>query len=389
MNEHIKDFEIHSFKKFQNFYLRNIGQFNLIVGDNNVGKTTLLEALLFDTDLQNYTFTLLNVLAGKNLRIRLSDENRFRPSISEETVYAKYIKLFFNKYSNENSFRFSYLVNETNTSLFGNEKIDFEYKLAPNIDSLSDNELREVESKESFARNRILQSGLNLLDELVLLKINGSISDIASLSTYSRRSIPKKEDMPYISFSKGYGDELVDFYSENIQVDKNRRIEFIKNLESFIPNIESIDVTTRLGKIPTIEVVEKDTNIPSPISTYGDGANKLFRILLQIAVSRGNRLMIDEIDTGIHFSRFKDFWRIILKAAKNYDVQLFATTHNPDCISYFNEVLEEELMSDFRKNARIFTLKELPDKSIKAYPYSFKEFEFAINQGIEIRGGDE
>ena len=49
-NNHFSYFKIENFKKFDSLEVSDIGQFNLIVGDNNVGKTCLLEALLFDED---------------------------------------------------------------------------------------------------------------------------------------------------------------------------------------------------------------------------------------------------------------------------------------------------------------------------------------------------
>ena len=45
-SEHIKTFRVKGFKKFQDITVQNIGQFNLLVGDNNIGKTSVLEALL-------------------------------------------------------------------------------------------------------------------------------------------------------------------------------------------------------------------------------------------------------------------------------------------------------------------------------------------------------
>ncbi len=43
--EHLTYFKVENFKRFDSLELTDIGQFNLIVGDNNVGKTSLLEAL--------------------------------------------------------------------------------------------------------------------------------------------------------------------------------------------------------------------------------------------------------------------------------------------------------------------------------------------------------
>ena len=42
-NQHLTYFKVENFKKFNSLEVKDIGQFNLIVGDNNVGKTVFLE----------------------------------------------------------------------------------------------------------------------------------------------------------------------------------------------------------------------------------------------------------------------------------------------------------------------------------------------------------
>ena len=42
---------------------------------------------------------------------------------------------------------------------------------------------------------------------------------------------------------------------------------------------------------------------------------------MAIIMQSGKRLMIDEIDAGIHYSRFKIFWKTIIKAAKANNVK--------------------------------------------------------------------
>ncbi len=44
----------------------------------------------------------------------------------------------------------------------------------------------------------------------------------------------------------------------------------------------------------------------------------------------------------------------------------------------FKEALEEEELKEFQKDARCFSLLELPDKTVKSYTYHFDEFEYAI-----------
>jgi len=40
---HLSSLKIENFKKFDTFEIENIGQYNLLIGDNGIGKTTVLE----------------------------------------------------------------------------------------------------------------------------------------------------------------------------------------------------------------------------------------------------------------------------------------------------------------------------------------------------------
>jgi AAA15 family ATPase/GTPase len=365
--KHLKYFEVYNFKRFQNLKLENIGQFNLIVGDNNVGKTSLLEALLFNEDLPSFV---------RSLMILLEEKKIFNPEglKSDLLDYKDYIFLYFNNLSKLREIKFLFTKSE-------NKRENFSLEMGRGLEKSFDKEVL-LEKKKSWWSN---------LEEGIGLRYNDKITDVFPLYNTRRyleiRGEGRSPEKNFISFTKGYDIDLVNLYSEYIQISKSNKESFFRSLQFFIPDLESIEVTTRFASGPHLQVVEKSSNTPLPISVYGDGANKLFRILLQIAACKGDLLMIDEIDTGVHFSRFKDFWRIVLKAAREFDVQLFATTHNPDCLIYYKEALEEEEMESFRNEARLFTIKELPDKSIKSYPFTFDEFEFSIDQGIEIRGG--
>jgi AAA15 family ATPase/GTPase len=64
-SKHLTYFKVENFKRFESFEMKDLGQFNLIVGDNNVGKTSVLEALLVD----EREVVFLNNLA-KSLELR-------------------------------------------------------------------------------------------------------------------------------------------------------------------------------------------------------------------------------------------------------------------------------------------------------------------------------
>lgn len=154
----------------------------------------------------------------------------------------------------------------------------------------------------------------------------------------------------------------------------------------FIPDITRILPDTLTGNINIRDRAYEDDQ---PLHQYGEGANKLFRILITLALHKGKRVMIDEIDAGIHYSKFKEFWKIILQAAMNDNTQLIVTTHNDECISYFNEILAD--MGDiYQKEARIIQCKEIntPDKekNLKIRTYEYEDFNAAYLSNIETRG---
>jgi AAA15 family ATPase/GTPase len=156
-------------------------------------------------------------------------------------------------------------------------------------------------------------------------------------------------------------------------------------MKIFIPNIQEIKANTKTGEI---KIEEEGFDESAPLHQYGEGANKLFRILVQLTLQKGNKLLIDEIDAGIHYSHFPDFWKIILTVAQRNNVQIFATTHNIECVKYFAEILKENDFTQFQQNSKIITLRELPAGKIKAYTRSFNEFDYELENEFEIRGGD-
>ncbi|MFN9502212.1 MAG: ATPase, partial [Chryseotalea sp.] len=81
--------------------------------------------------------------------------------------------------------------------------------------------------------------------------------------------------------------------------------------------------------------------------------------------------------------RYKTFWKVILQAAKENQVQLFMTTHNEECIKYYREAIEE---LQFEAEARVVVLAENPKtKEVFSTTFNFKQFEEVVDAGNDIR----
>lgn len=214
--------------------------------------------------------------------------------------------------------------------------------------------------------------------------VSGKMSDIYTVSLFLEKM--KSTDLiqtQFIPYGKGFDKDLVKSYAENIDRNKEKRKDFLESMRVFIPNIDRITTDTDEGKI---YIEELNSPHDASLHQYGEGSKKLFRILVQITLQKEKKLLIDEIDAGIHHSHFNEFWKVILKVAKANNVQIFATTHNMECIEYFKEVLEEDEMQIYQDLSRTITLRELPNHTIKAYTRIFEEFEYEIDNELEIRG---
>lgn len=340
--EHLSDLEISNFRKFQKLEINNLGLINLIVGDNNIGKTSLLEALLFTQDKKEYL---------ERLAFAYIDRVNIHPDKNETSEGISWYYNLNNNFLND----YERCCNETN---------NIEFRIYNNrffIDYLIDfnSNLTETEGKKIISYTDI--------DYLIL------------------KNLPYEYGikMPFIAYGKGFGNELANVYDNEIRPNRNLEKIFLDNLRLFIPNVENVYV--RLDG--SIDIRDKDYFVDRPLHQYGEGANKLFRILLLLTLHRGKRLLIDEIDAGIHFSRFKEFWRILLNIAKKDNTQIIATTHNEECIRFFTDVLNEDSFGiEYQQISRVIQMKFV--KKLKARSFEFESFNMASEEGVELRGGE-
>jgi AAA domain, putative AbiEii toxin, Type IV TA system len=119
---------------------------------------------------------------------------------------------------------------------------------------------------------------------------------------------------------------------------------------------------------------------PVPIGSMGDGMWRIMAIAIAIAQCKDGVLLIDEIDTGLHYSVMTNMWRLIFGAAKELNVQVFATTHSYDCVKSLAELCHTEpgVGTDV-------TLQRIERGKKKSVPYTAKEIETAAIHQIEVR----
>jgi len=356
-SEQFKKITIHNFRRFEKITLSNIGQFNLIVGDNNVGKTSLLEALLFSIEKDKYIENLAFAYINRKNITKILDNNQ-----EKYVIPTNFIEDFIKKDVSDKELIFELEENRNY----------WYYKIRT---------AKREELKDKFEQ----VINVDKDDYLSFISDNSAI-EIAELRLIIKKIRPDNSiKSSLIPFGKGFDKDLALMYFENIERKKTERNAFIDSMKVFIPKIERIIADTENGEI---HIEEEDFDVSAPLHQYGEGANKLFRILVQLSQQKGKKLLIDEIDAGIHYSHFSTFWKTIISVAHNNNVQIFATTHNIECVKYFADILKDDDFKAYQNNSRIITLRDLPNRAIKAYTRSYDEFEYELTNEFEIRGGD-
>jgi len=353
-SNHLKKITIRNFRQFNKITLEELGQFNLIVGDNNVGKTSILEALLFTSNKELYF---------KNLAFAYIERKNIPQIVNDKSLLT---------YNIPNNFIYDF-INRNATSQ------NLEFELEENRNSW--NFKVETPTEDTVRKQLKIDITVNSKDYIAIsVDTRPTVIDIPRLLRELNPSDSIKTRL--IPFGKGFDKNLVQVYYENIQRYPKIKKDFLQSMRIFIPNIEDITVDTNNSEVD----IQINSEL-SPLHQYGEGAKKLFRILVQITLQKGRKLLIDEIDAGIHYSHFSDFLKTILKVAKENDVQIFATTHNLECIQYFKNILEDELV-EYQNLSRIISLQKLSESTIKSYTHTFEEFEYELDNEFEIRGGD-
>ncbi len=351
-NNHLTYFKIENFKLFESLEVKDIGQFNLIVGDNNSGKTCLLEALLFDENPQQ----LLN-----NFYIGLTKRGlKFEPIKKPYEINGKIIFDF--EFPQGNYFEFL-RKNESG-------KINFIFNT-----HLKDKGLISVALVSVGGDKQIIESSelkVPFTNHVVLINEK-------SFNVYNYDE--KILNFPLISFNDSpLEEESIKIYEKLKKREKQILIDILKVVDRNIVDIEFRKEFEDLKNVFVINFEDKDEFVL--LNFLGDGFKRIFYIVLKALNLKGKRLLIDEIEIGIHHTKQQEFIKNLLLICKELDIQLFMTTHSEECAEAYAEALKELQLEE---KGKLIILKKHNDVT-KSYTLNTEELETGINNGFSIRG---
>ena len=358
--------KIKGFRGISGLEIRDFKQFNLIVGRNGSCKTSILESL----------YILINPTAPD----LLLKTNLFR---GLDAINENNLELLFHNFDYEAS-----ILLEANMS--GNDnyrvlRIKPRYGIGASIKSQIDSPNNESWDERFFQSGTIPAiNGVTL--ESTFTDNEGKKRQYKSELLLEKEGTVFRKPSPKAYVEKSIGiylsPEIFARVQTATQLNKvlisKRKDHILKVLRQLDPVIEDISI----GLDSTVYC---DLGFPKmvPINVLGSGMYKMLSVVLAIENTQGGIVLIDEIENGMSPTSLDAMWKAIIASAKEFEVQVFATSHSLECIRSLGTIAGERL-EHLEDDIRVYRI-EKQKESINAIGFNINDIKVAIEKDWDLR----
>ncbi len=394
----LQNLTIENFRSFDRFTLNNLGRVNLLVGTNNSGKTTVLEAAFVLMSSQPLG-SIWNLLFRRGEVFPKRDKSR--ATVPTE-LNGDVRHLFKDRILSEgNSFTLS------GESDFGRREIRARVTFEePGSEAMGgfnpSGSIPAGFDSPGFGLGTILAAPAIQLavtiatgagpengrkDEVhgVNLDDNGGL-EFAAIhrgpvfsKNYQANHAPQFADTTSMSsqaIARAYNDIILTS-EEDLVMEAVRLISpEIKRIAPIGAGTEWPGLPARDGIYVRLDGVEDRV----PLGSMGDGIWRMLGLALAVVHSQNKILLIDEIDTGLHYSALGKMWRFLNDCSQRFNVQIIATTHSRDCYQSLAEICREDVIGPSE-----VTIQRIDRKRAEAVAYSEAAIIAAADRDVEVR----
>lgn len=306
----IKKLTIENFRGFERINISEMSRIVLLSGRNNVGKSSILEALFLMMDHTSPdSFGKVNGFRGSNsggvislweplfYQLNTDREIRICAECDNESSCVTYRK---------DKDYLPYVANGVPEDVLAAFR-----QMAKNYYSL----LFSYDSDTYHEEGHFFLNGLTALRE-IKTSLPGNEIRILPVTRWLNSTVAR--------------------LSENVLSDignlelKGKKGDVVAILREMDQNIEDIMTLSIQG---VTQLYLKVAGKLIPIQYAGDGVLKLLQICIAAMEMQGGLLLVDEIETGFHYSMYGKLWSILDEISDASKCQVIATTHSYEMIS--------------------------------------------------------
>lgn len=358
---------IKDFRAFPSLELQGLSRVNLIVGKNNAGKTSILEAI----EMLAWGGRPTSLLRGPRRRGEVSLEGgEERPRVDFD------VRHLFLGHRIKDGASFS-LAGGTN-----GETAVVRCIVKPASREQSDPGLFP-EQLDTEAPLVLLITGPDNTDGTAI-----AVSPSGSLVGDVRRSFPfssasalaAPSSVVFVGTEGAEAFSLQQIWDSLVLTPEEEKV--VAAMKIIEPSIERLAFTSRdqrSANVAFVKLAGEDQRVP--LGSFGDGTRRLLALAIFIAKAAGGVLLVDEIDTGLHYTTLESMWRFVIETARRLDVQVFATSHSGDCVRSLAWLQTET--PALAEDVSVHRIERGVEKAVR---YSASDIEVAARHHMEVRG---
>jgi len=360
-----RSFRARNFRCFADLQVSNLARINLFAGLNNVGKTALLEALFIHSSAQDPRAALeVDVFRGM--------------SGGEESSSVR--------------------TREPWTSLFAGSKTGTPVELTGELSTGKTRtlRLRPVDDPEELAKPAqmlpgefarpagsgpppaVLAADLEDDGERLGTSYLGVTKFGNGLWSVGLRLPEQPPTIFLVARKRPEPSEDAERYGK---MEVNGQQDMVRDaLKVIEPRLQRLAAVPLAGAV----VIHGDIGLGRlvPLPLMGDGMVRLLSFIVGIGNAPKGVALVDEIENGLHHSVLPNVWRVVAEAARQFDVQVFATTHSIECIEAATRAFEADL--GFEDDFRLHRLERV-NGTIVAQTGNREAVRAALEMGLEVR----
>lgn len=362
-------FEVSNYKLFKKaFALKSIPRILLIGGENNCGKSSLLEALFLAFDQLNPAM-LLNHLQWRGL-----------PGVDAKSLF----ELVYHNFELDKPIKFKYTLNKKK------QEVIYTFRPATSlyIEDSSINIKKEfgaLSNEREMLYNQIVITCRSKNKKDIKTRLIQTPTELQLEHEEGRqkgeeliRNFHQKTRIGFLSGAPSTpSTENTKKYSQ-LEKEKNTQ-DLLKALQILEPRLKSLSII-QMGSNSVIHGNIEELQYQIPLPLMGEGINRFMSILLAITNLKNGILLIDELENGFHYSVLPKIIEVITMAAQNNNTQIIATTHSRELQHATIKGLPEDLRDQFQ-----YRRIEKDKEDFRVVDYDFEILKAALDINFETR----
>ena len=351
-----KNIEIKNFRGIDHLKIDDFSRVNVLVGQNNSGKSTVLEAIAMLMSMSN------------------PDAPQMINAVRARKPFSNFIdiKYFFRNMDVATP------PEVTSVQTDGSSR-HLKMGLSYVFDELADAKNEPVQQTgavyyvNTLEMNFDVTNGAGTHNYKSWLRVNpqGLVVNRKSADDYMEKS--RAWLIPSDLMTNSLASDLTELFRRN---KKDNVLALLKLFDERITGIEILTDDVYIGFDGMTEML--------PTRVTGDGLRRYLNIVASAANPLTDMILIDEIDNGLHYSVYKKLWQAIFALSVAGDKQIFVTTHSKETLSHLSEMLEEN--TAYQDELCLYTLAKTPKKGHQAYKYTYEGLSGACENDVELRG---